>query len=59
MYPEYVLIRASRYLGCTPWELEQQPVSWRDWALLCENAETWAENERNAHELARQRSTMR
>ena len=39
MYPEYVLIRASRYLGVAPWILEERESYWRDWALVCEKAD--------------------
>lgn len=42
----YVLIRAARYLGTTPWELIRQPAVWRDWALMAEGAEAGAEAER-------------
>lgn len=35
----YVLIRAARYLGVTPWELDAQPTIWREWALAAEGAE--------------------
>lgn len=34
-----MLIRAARYLGVTPWELDAQPTIWRDWALAAEGAE--------------------
>jgi hypothetical protein len=35
----YPLIRAARYLGVAPWELQAQPIAWQDMALMAENAE--------------------
>jgi hypothetical protein len=35
----YPLIRAARYLGVAPWELQAQPIAWQDWALMVENAD--------------------
>lgn len=35
----YPLIRAARYLGVAPWELQAQPIAWQEWALMAENAE--------------------
>jgi hypothetical protein len=34
--PEYVLIRAARYLNVAPWELELADGKWVEWALFCE-----------------------
>jgi hypothetical protein len=39
MYPEYVLIRAARFLGVAPWDLEMHESKWRDWGLICEKAD--------------------
>ncbi len=41
----YPLVRASRYLGCRPWELAEQPTYWRDAALKLEAADIAAEIE--------------
>jgi hypothetical protein len=46
---EYVLIRAARYLGVAPWDLEERPSFWESWALVSQNAETEAENYRAKH----------
>lgn len=37
---------------CSPWELAQKGAHWREWALIVESAENWAENEQNAHQFA-------
>lgn len=42
----YPNLRAARYLGVAPWELEQMPVVWRYRALAAQDAENMAENER-------------
>lgn len=48
MYPDYnppswyFLMVAAEEIGCTPWELEQQPVYWRDRALIKRAAESEA-----------------
>lgn len=39
----YVIIKASRYLGVPPWELNEQCEAWLDWALDAMNAEVLAE----------------
>lgn len=39
----YVLIQAAKYLECKPWELMEQSVVWRDWALKCMTAESNAQ----------------
>ena len=39
-------MRAARYLGVSPWELEKAPMKWRQRALMAESAERWAEAER-------------
>jgi len=46
----YVLLRAARYLGVAPWDLLEQPLAWREWALAAEGAEN------AAHEAAAKRS---
>jgi hypothetical protein len=35
----YVHLRAAKYLGVSPWELAQQPVFWRNAALVAEATE--------------------
>jgi len=35
----YPLLRAARYLGVPPWELENQWIGWLDRALMAEAAE--------------------
>jgi hypothetical protein len=47
---EFWLYRAAKILGCTPWELENQSVRWRELALMFATAENWAENERAERE---------
>lgn len=42
---EYLLIRAARFLGVPPWELETKPIYWRNLALAAESAEGEAERE--------------
>jgi hypothetical protein len=36
------LVRAARYLGVPPWELERRSIAWRDRALIAESAEAKA-----------------
>jgi hypothetical protein len=54
---EYLLFKAARYIGCTPWELAKQPIVWMEWALLFESAQN------RAHEImadiAEQRGNVR
>jgi hypothetical protein len=46
--PEFYLhIKAARYLGCNPWDLLDQPLVWRDWALDCIAAENAAANQKH------------
>jgi hypothetical protein len=35
----YALMRAARYLGVPPWQLQEQPAAWLTWALTSEAAE--------------------
>ena len=42
---DYALVKAARFLGIPPWELERRDTYWRDLALVVENSERWAENE--------------
>lgn len=51
-----MVIRLARYLGVSPWELEEAPAYWLNQALICQNAENWAENERQAHAMAKVRN---
>ena len=39
----YVMIRVARWLGVSPWELNQQNEVWLDWAIDAMNAEALAE----------------
>lgn len=32
-------------MGVPPWELENQPITWRNRALLAQSAENWVEAE--------------
>jgi hypothetical protein len=52
--PEYVLIRAARYLHVAPWELEQADGRWVEWALFCEQLDR--ELEERAVKRARKRA---
>jgi hypothetical protein len=38
-------VKAARYLGVPPWELERRSTYWRDLALVVESSENWAQNE--------------
>lgn len=38
----YPYFRAAQYLGCTPWELMEQPLCYLDWALIALQAENAA-----------------
>ena len=49
--PEYLLMRAARYIGVPAWELEERPLYWYKLALACESAEAEAEEE--AYKLRR------
>jgi hypothetical protein len=51
--PEYVLIRAARYLNVAPWELEREEGKWIEWALFCEQLDR--ELEERAVKKARKR----
>jgi hypothetical protein len=52
--PEYVLIRAARYLNVAPWELAQAEGKWVEWALFCEQLDR--ELEERAVKKARKRA---
>jgi hypothetical protein len=39
---------AAEEIGCTPWELEQQPIYWRERALVKRQAESEAEYQRGS-----------
>lgn len=39
MPPEYLLYQAAKYMGVSPWDLDEQPIMWRDWALIFMDAE--------------------
>lgn len=41
-----MIVRAARYLGVPPWELEERSTMWTYRAITAENAESWAEAER-------------
>jgi hypothetical protein len=46
-YPEsYPLVQAAKYLGVAPWELLEQPIFWRNQALLFMTAEAQAQEQR-------------
>lgn len=45
MHEWYLLVRASRYFGVTPWELAQQSSYWMNLALTCESIDTSVQNE--------------
>lgn len=40
-----MLFRAARYMHVAPWEMEERCISYRDRAIMFEQAELWAENE--------------
>ena len=43
--PEWYLnMRAARYLGIPPWDIENVAVKWRDMALMSEGCELEAEH---------------
>ena len=35
----YELFVAAKYLGVAPWELLDQPVYWKEWAIAASSAE--------------------
>ena len=39
----YLMVRAARYLGVAPWELEERPALWAIRALVAQRAEAGAE----------------
>jgi hypothetical protein len=41
----YELISAAKYLGVSPWDLDAQPIKWRERALIAQGAENWARRE--------------
>ena len=41
----YPLIVAAEVYHCSPWELEDQPVYWRDRALILRSARVQAEKQ--------------
>lgn len=41
----YLFMRAAKYLGAKPWELERQPVIWTLRAIDAMGAEAFAERE--------------
>jgi hypothetical protein len=40
--PEYALFKAAKECNCKPWELLEQSIWWRDWALKIISAEVIA-----------------
>lgn len=49
-------IQACQILHCPPWELEEAPFFWEEWALTYEYGVNWAENEADAHAMAAARA---
>jgi hypothetical protein len=45
----YPLISAARYMYVAPWELLEQSAVWRDWALIAQSAEAYAQEEKAKH----------
>ena len=41
----YLNMRAARYMGVAPWDVENRSVSYRDQALAAESAENAAEEQ--------------
>jgi len=39
----YVILKAAKYLGCAPWELEQAPIAWLFRALAAMEADSLAD----------------
>lgn len=35
----YGLLKSAQYLKVPPWELLAQPLIWREWAAMAQNAE--------------------
>jgi hypothetical protein len=42
----YMVLRAAKYLGVAPWELERKSILWYYQAIDAMNAEAFVENER-------------
>lgn len=45
----YPLFVAADRCNAKPWEMLEQPMIWRDWALICSTAEAQAQEERSKH----------
>ena len=62
MPPEYILMRAARWMNVAPWDAAEQPASWVSWAIEFEQAEKEAEIEANKkaqRDAERQRAARR
>ena len=42
-----VILKAAKYLGVAPWELQRQPIAWQHWALMAMKAEASAKANEN------------
>jgi len=52
--PWYPLMRAARWMRVAPWDLQEQPVFWRERALTAEQAE--GEHQQHLNKQAQRRS---
>jgi hypothetical protein len=43
----YVHLRAAKYLGVAPWELDDQPLFWKNAALVAEDVENQYQQQQN------------
>jgi len=49
------VVRAARYLGVPPWELEDRPIEWFWRALIAESAEIEAERDAQRRQISQVR----
>lgn len=50
----YSHLKAAKYLGVAPWDLLEQPVHWREWAIQAERAEQ--ESQKQIEEAQKRRA---
>ena len=46
-------LRAARYLGVAPWDLAEQPLFWRNIALIAEDVEVTFQQDQQRREQAK------
>lgn len=43
----YGLLKSAQYLKVAPWDLLDQPIIWREWAAMAQNAEAEARKQKD------------